>query len=749
VALKDEDSGVRKGAAEALVKIGSPSVNPLIVALKDKDSDVRKSAVEALAKIGSPSVNPLIVALKDRDAYARGNAAESLGKIKDNRAVDPLIGALKDKEPYVRGRAAVALGEVRDGRAVNPLIGALKDEDSYVRESAAWALGGIGDSRAVDPLITALKGKELPLRVNAAEALGKIKDSRAVDPLIAALKDKELLLRANAAESLGKIKDSRAVDPLIEVLKKNDEDPEVRRRASMALGEIGKPALEPLIAALEDENSSVRSYAAEALGFTKDTRAVEPLIVALGDEEPGVRWDAAVALGKIGDSRAVESLIVALEDEGANIRGSAAEALGNIGDNHAVEPLIATLGDEDWSVRRSAVDALGKIKDNRAVDPLIEALKDKGWDYRNYAAMALGEIGDERAIGPLIEALNDDNSDVRRVAAEALKKITGQDFGEGQAKWREWWKKTKIAQLAINYPEIMEIEWQREIVDRSPSSYTDIKIPNEEGFNDEIFIFFNEENKIIRAETVSHSETMRIERGFYYWDEELIFVFEIETNYMTDEEIENSYYFHNGKLILWLDNNGQEIPVTEDQSDYILSISDYIFESFERQGEYQADQYEEPLPDQPGADDQLEDDVPADPARTPAITGIYALADIGGREVPYDGYSPGSCNNVPSLEGIIVEITVEDVGPGDRIRITLSGSNSFTTDEEAGYSKCDDSELGEVASEESSLARRGSGKLLYIFNAGWMCVIEVRAELWGGQHNDTWSERFYLGECAE
>jgi len=150
-----------------------------------------------------------------------------------------------------------------------------------------------------------------------------------------------------------------------------------------------------------------------------------------------------------------------------------------------------------------------------------------------------------------------------------------------------------------------------------------------------------------------------------------------------------------------------------------------------------------------GADAETGGIAPADQTRTPAITGLRVLADIGRQRVPYGGYSPGFCNNVPPLEGIEVEITVRDAGPGDRIKVTLSGSNSFTTDEEAGYSKCDDSQLGEVAVEESSLTRRGGGKLLYIFNADWMCVIEVSVELQDGQHNDTWSERFYLGECAE
>ncbi|MEO0137911.1 MAG: HEAT repeat domain-containing protein [candidate division WOR-3 bacterium] len=52
-ALKDENSDVRRCAAQALGKIkDNRAVEPLIAALKDEVSDVRRSAEEALKKIG-------------------------------------------------------------------------------------------------------------------------------------------------------------------------------------------------------------------------------------------------------------------------------------------------------------------------------------------------------------------------------------------------------------------------------------------------------------------------------------------------------------------------------------------------------------------------------------------------------------------------------------------------------------------------------------------------------------------------
>jgi len=69
---------------------------------------------------------------------------------------------------------------------------------------------------------------------------------------------------------------------------------------------------------------------------------------------------------------------------------------------------------------------------------LISALKDEDWRVRWKAAAALGELKDPRAVEPLISALKDEVYMLRFWAAVALNKITGEDFGEDEAKWRDW-----------------------------------------------------------------------------------------------------------------------------------------------------------------------------------------------------------------------------------------------------------------------------------------------------------------------
>jgi HEAT repeats/PBS lyase HEAT-like repeat len=141
-------------AAQALVSIGEPAVEPLINMLRDPLYLARQNAQAALEQIGSPAVEAVIALLGDGDASVRGRAAELLGQTGDVRAVRPLTRALSDQDLWVRRASRKAL-EKKGRPIIDQLIVALKDEDGEVSQDAARALGQSGDDRAIAPLIAA------------------------------------------------------------------------------------------------------------------------------------------------------------------------------------------------------------------------------------------------------------------------------------------------------------------------------------------------------------------------------------------------------------------------------------------------------------------------------------------------------------------------------------------------------------------------------------------------------------------
>jgi HEAT repeat protein len=343
----EKDAAVYTAAAEALGRICDPrAVGPLFAAARNLHSPepYRRAAAEALGKIGAPTVGPLRAALADPSPDTREAAARILGKVGAS-AVESLSAAVKDPSACVREAAAKSLGEIGDASAAEVLAGALTDSSERVRQAAAKALARIGWTS-----VSGQTGEAYRL-VERRDWAGCVKlGAPAVDPLLAALKRRDRRIRASVAETLGKIASPRAAKALVATL--GDSDQDVRRAATEALVRIVAPATGPLGEALLDGSETKRRLAREILdrtGWSPDktaagasywvatrqwakcvgigARAVKPLLWALEHEDEVGRAEAALALGRIGDPRAVRPLCTALDDRAADVRMRVAGAL--------------------------------------------------------------------------------------------------------------------------------------------------------------------------------------------------------------------------------------------------------------------------------------------------------------------------------------------------------------------------------------------------------------------------------------
>lgn len=168
----------------------------------------------------------------------------------------------------------------------------------------------------------------------------KSKPKRVIDDL----KDDNMKVRKRAILALGSIGKS-AVEPLIEALKSMSPVELVTLGPHDALAAIGEPAVEPLIRTLKDSKSSelmrmgagsalakMSDQASESLIKTLREKAVEPLIEILsrGDLNPLLFSSVCTALGNIGDSRAIEPLRRAIEARTDEVKGFAMLALETI-----------------------------------------------------------------------------------------------------------------------------------------------------------------------------------------------------------------------------------------------------------------------------------------------------------------------------------------------------------------------------------------------------------------------------------
>jgi HEAT repeat protein len=393
----DPEKLLAKGDVDGLVKLLG----------YQKDWEVRRSAALALGRMGTPGIDRLIIALADPEPGVRCLCAEALGRAADGRAVEPLILALGDPSEHVRQAAATALGAIGDPRAIEPLLvvcgrpGSVGygDREKMVRDSAALALRPLRRAH-LDPFIAALSSEDQSRREMAASLIvshpadGRV-EARLLEPLLAALEDSDSEVVNYACAGLGSIGDPRAFVPLIARLA--DPDSRVRYTAGRAILQIGEPAIESLVAALEDQSPVVRTGAAELLNVLRwpgpepfSELRWQPEADATGARYWAARggWDACVNIG----APAVAPLIECLVEH--DTMQPAQRALVEIGPP-AVEPLIAALGSKAWQIRWGATEALGQIGDPRAIDPLRRTLASANGYDRERTVRALERLGVE------------------------------------------------------------------------------------------------------------------------------------------------------------------------------------------------------------------------------------------------------------------------------------------------------------------------------------------------------------------
>ena len=232
-----------------------------------------------------------------------------------------------------------------------------------------------------------------------------------------------------------------AADVMRQIAKLQSGSPKQIIDASQELAEMGPKAAPsvPYLIELIDSNEKYESL----------WEKIWNSVAILNSSCRYVNYESQHALIRIGKP-AVEPLSAALlKHPRSRVRGNAAIVLGNIKDLWSVGPLIESLRtDDSYEVRMWSADALGKMSEmwsidslKNAVQALIEGLIDRDPNVRQKAAYSLGKMKTMEAVPALIEALQSYGRDSD--AGLALFMITHQRLGDDPQKWREWWHKNK------------------------------------------------------------------------------------------------------------------------------------------------------------------------------------------------------------------------------------------------------------------------------------------------------------------
>lgn len=287
-----------------------------------------------------------------------------------------LLERLGSRDTSEVREAAFRAGELRRVEAVPALAALLEDENIGVQEAAEVALRKIGGAEAVDALAPLLRSERAPVRNLAMDILRQI-GGQHPETLVALTRDPDPDVRIFATDILGSSGSVLTVEPLVRALL-HDPEVNVRYQAAVSLGELG------------------RVEAAPALGR------------AMKDEE-WVQYAAVEALAKIGHSPAVDALLAAMNDCSDLVLSMVLDALGSIGTPKAASLLLKRLSDFPDVLAHKAAQAIVGILGPRSLAllsgqgretlrlSLLGALDDDDSEVQDAAIRGLGSLGGEEA----------------------------------------------------------------------------------------------------------------------------------------------------------------------------------------------------------------------------------------------------------------------------------------------------------------------------------------------------------------
>ena len=210
-------------------------------------------------------------------------------------------------------------------------------------------------SPSVSELLRQFQGETVFWRqFEVAKAIVAANDTRVLPQLEPWLTHEDRELRGNAAFIFARLGDPRGFDVIVAILGDRSERREVHKISS-----VGLPSIQGQI-------SEDRYYAAHLLGDLKDPHAVPILVPLLKDQE--VKDIVPWSLGQIGDKSAIQSLIAALSDQDPSMRVLAIYALVELKATEALPRLRQLLGDNERcnfdkleSVAEAAQAAIAKL----------------------------------------------------------------------------------------------------------------------------------------------------------------------------------------------------------------------------------------------------------------------------------------------------------------------------------------------------------------------------------------------------
>ncbi|HJK95374.1 MAG TPA: HEAT repeat domain-containing protein [Polyangiaceae bacterium LLY-WYZ-15_(1-7)] len=331
--IEEQNFLINRLAAQQLGELGDPeAVDEMILGLylfapSNPGMRMNDVAAEALVRIGQPSLQPLLATLRGENEAANDIAEAYIEAVRQR---DEQAAERMSVEQHIGGEATYALGALGFREAFDPLFAETEAEDTFRRLNGAIALVRLN-----------MNESDLP---RVRERLQSIYTGFADDA-------QSVQMKAQLTAAMRSLYDPGYLDFFLEQAKEEDNHPVVRLEAmssyALLANKAQAEALQAWLAANEDDpyhdNFSQTTEKALATAIECD-EDVQCYIGKLDDEDKAVIRKAAFMLGRLGrgNEAVIEALVGKLDHGELEVRMAAVQALDRVateGSEAAIEKI--------------------------------------------------------------------------------------------------------------------------------------------------------------------------------------------------------------------------------------------------------------------------------------------------------------------------------------------------------------------------------------------------------------------------
>ncbi|MHA1304382.1 MAG: HEAT repeat domain-containing protein, partial [Candidatus Heimdallarchaeaceae archaeon] len=270
--LAEKNPEIIDSVTQALITLGTPSIEVLIEEIKDKDLQVRKNAIKVLNYFGKMNIEIALDGLLEVDVQKAVMLSVILYVYhpdEELRSIGYSFAVYKDK---IRAKKTDEIYSI--------LEDALTEVDPGIRARACDILVFF-KQKAVPKLANLLSDPNINVKRKAAESLRKIKNKRALISLMSAAEDKDVIVAEISTRALGELGDPGVIDTILANLKRSKDS--IYEASVYALTQLGAPIVPRLARELNNSSKQVVQGVIESLSKMGE-RVLNSILPSVFDE---------------------------------------------------------------------------------------------------------------------------------------------------------------------------------------------------------------------------------------------------------------------------------------------------------------------------------------------------------------------------------------------------------------------------------------------------------------------------------